>query len=299
MPDRGRPVTFGWFLTPDADEYPQLVAQAQAADRLGLDLIGIQDHPYQRRFLDTWTLLALLAAQTERIRLFPDVANLPLRLPAVLAKAAASLDVATGGRFELGLGAGGFWDAIEGMGGPRRTPGEAVEATEEAIAIIRLMWSRERSIRFDGRHYRVHGIHPGPPPAHDIGVWVGASGPRMLDLIGRLADGWVPSFPYVGVDRLPAAQARIDESAATAGRDPAAIRRVYNVGGRIHDGPTEGLLDGPPDRWVEDLTRFTVDHGMDTYVLWPQGDPDEQLHRFAEEVAPAVRAEVGRQRGAM
>jgi len=70
----------------------------------------------------TWTLLSMVAATTSRVGLFPDVANLPLRPPAVLAKAAASLDVLSGGRFELGLGAGGFWDAIEAFGGPRRSP---------------------------------------------------------------------------------------------------------------------------------------------------------------------------------
>ncbi len=281
-------MAFGWFLTPNADEYPQLVAQAQLADRLGLDLIGIQDHPYQRRFLDTWTLLALLVAQTDRIAFFPDVANLPLRPPAVLAKAAASLDLASGGRLELGLGAGGFWDGIAGMGGPRRTPGEAVGALEEAIQVLRLLWSDQRTVRFEGDHYRVAGIHPGPRPAHPIGIWVGGYGPRMLGLIGRAADGWVPSAPYTPPDQLAAAQARIDDAAQAAGRDPAAVRRVYNVNGEITDGPSRGFLDGPPARWVDDLTALTLDQGMDTYVLWPTGDPDRQLRRFAEEVAPAV-----------
>ena len=87
-------------------------AARRAADEGGIDLVGIQDHPYQWRYVDTWTLIAWLAARTERIRFFPDVANLPLRPPAVLAKAAASLDVLSGGRVELGLGAGAFWEAI-------------------------------------------------------------------------------------------------------------------------------------------------------------------------------------------
>src|ERR671915_1983595 len=128
MTDYGRITEFGFFLVPSAADYPALVEQARLADRLGLDLIGIQDHPYQRRFLDTFTLLAVLAARTSRIGLFSDVACLPLRPPGVLAKTAASLDRASGGRFDLGLGAGAFWDAIEGIGGPRRSPGEALGA---------------------------------------------------------------------------------------------------------------------------------------------------------------------------
>ena len=140
MPDAGLPVRYGWFLVPDAADPRSLVRDARLAERAGLDLIGIQDHPYQRRYFDTFTLLAALATATERVGLFPDVACLPLRHPAMLAKAAASIDLLSDGRFELGLGAGAFWDAIVAMGGPRRTPGEAVDALEEAIAVLRLLW---------------------------------------------------------------------------------------------------------------------------------------------------------------
>src|SRR5579864_8868055 len=137
----GHPVRFGVFLIPQAADAQRLLELAALADELGFDLVGIQDHPYQRLFLDTWTLLTAIAVRTRRISVFPDVANLPLRPPAVLAKAAASLDLLTGGRVELGLGAGGAWDAIKAIGGPVRTPGESVSALEEAIQVIRLMWS--------------------------------------------------------------------------------------------------------------------------------------------------------------
>ena len=152
MPDAGLPVRFGWFLVPDAADPQGLVAEGRLAERAGFDLIGIQDHPYQRRYLDTFTLLATLATATERIGLFPDVASLPLRHPAMLAKAAASVDLLSGGRFELGLGAGAFWDAVAAMGGPRRRPGEAVEALEEAIGLLRDLWSDKPSVRFEGAH---------------------------------------------------------------------------------------------------------------------------------------------------
>src|ERR671915_1088867 len=147
----------GVFVVPDASDPQLTVDQIVAADRAGLDLAGLQDHPYQRRFFDTWTLLSYVAARTERITLLPDVINVPLRQPAVLAKAAASLDVLSGGRVELGLGAGAFWEAIEGMGGPRRTPKQSVDALEEAIAILRAFWSGERTVSFEGEHYRIKG----------------------------------------------------------------------------------------------------------------------------------------------
>jgi alkanesulfonate monooxygenase SsuD/methylene tetrahydromethanopterin reductase-like flavin-dependent oxidoreductase (luciferase family) len=283
---------FGIFPSPDAAQLEDVVTTVRLADDLGLDLVGIQDHPYQRRFVDTFALIAALAVQTQRIRFFPDVANLPLRGAALLAKQAATIDLLSDGRFELGLGAGGFWDAIRGIGGPDRSPGEAVDALEEAIAVIRALWSTERGLRVAGEHYALNGVHGGPAPAHAIGIWLGAVGPRMLGLTGRLADGWVPSLPYVGPDRLPDAHARIDEAAVEAGRDPADVRRIYNIGGTITDGARgDGPLDGPVDHWVDTLARFAAELRMDAFVLSLDSLADHgQLHRFAEEVVPGVRA---------
>lgn len=286
---------FGIFPSPDADRLEDIAAVTRLAEDLGLDLIGIQDHPYQRRFLDTFALIAWLAAQTRTIRFFPDVANLPLRGPAIIAKQAASIDLLSGGRFELGLGAGGFWDAIRGMGGPDRTAGEAVDALEEAIAVIRALWSTERGLQAGGTHYRLDGVHGGPTPTHDIGIWLGAIGPRMLALTGRLADGWVPSLPYVPPERLPEMHERIDAAAAQAGRAPDAIRRVYNVAGTITDGRRgEGPLDGPVELWVDTLARFATELRMDAFIHWIDMDDPAQVHRFAEEVVPGVRAALAR-----
>jgi alkanesulfonate monooxygenase SsuD/methylene tetrahydromethanopterin reductase-like flavin-dependent oxidoreductase (luciferase family) len=189
MTDHGRALEFGANADPLVDQPQQAAAIARLADTTGLDLVAVQDHPYNRRFLDTWTLLATLAPQTSRVRLVPDVADLPLRPPAMLAKAAATLDVLSGGRVELGLGAGAFWEAIRAFGGPVRSPGEAVQALEEAVQVIRLLWSEQRGVRFTGRHYQLEGAQPGPRPAHAMGIWLGVLGPRMLALTGRLADG--------------------------------------------------------------------------------------------------------------
>lgn len=300
MPDYGRPLEFGYFLEPSAERAAEVIALAQRLEALGYDLIGIQDHPYQRRFLDTFSLLGSILGRTERIRVFPDVANLPLRLPAMLAKASASLDVLSGGRFELGLGAGTFWDAIEAMGGPRRTPRESVEALAEAIDVIRLVWSGERGLRYDGNYYRLQGMHSGPLPAHAIGIWLGVLRPKGLALAGRAADGWVPSLGYVPPAAAAEGHARIDEAARAADRDPSAIRRVYNLNGEITDaGPVSAKDDstivGPPEHWAETLAHFAVELGFDTF-LFGGGDPAAS-EAFIDEIAPSVRELVAQRRG--
>ena len=283
------PSEYGLSITPAWADQDEVLRLAEVADGTGLDLVGIQDHPYQWRFHDTWTLIAFLAARTSRVRLFPDVANLRLRPPALLAKAAASLDVLSGGRVELGLGAGGFGQAALAMGGADRTPAEAVAAAEEAIDVIRLMWSGERGVRYDGAHYRLGGVHTGPRPAHDMGIWVGAGRERMLDLIGRKADGWVPSSGWIGPQSLGASLERIAHAAEEAGRPPDAVRCVYNVMGDIRPGPGEGF-SGPVGHWVEEIARLG-EAGVDAVVFWPGGDdPVAQARSFAEEVVPAVRA---------
>jgi alkanesulfonate monooxygenase SsuD/methylene tetrahydromethanopterin reductase-like flavin-dependent oxidoreductase (luciferase family) len=284
---------FGVFVTPLADEHRAVVAQVLAGERGGLDLIGIQDHPYQRRFLDTFTLIADLLARTDRITIFPDVANLPLRGPVMIAKAAASLDVMSGGRFELGIGAGTFWDAVAGMGGPRRRAGESIDALEEAVGIVRGALDGERVVRGSGSHYPVPGYPPGPPPAHRIELWVGAYRRRGLDLIARLADGWVPSMGYLPPDAFRVAAERLDEAVARAGRDPRAVRRIYNLGGVITDGAVgEGPLDGPVDQWIETLTAWSLELGVDAFLLAPADMSTRDIERFAAEIAPAVRQAV-------
>lgn len=266
-----REVQFGIFLIPQAGDAERLLELAVLADELGFDLIGVQDHPYQRLFMDTWTLLTAIAIKTKRITVFPDVANVPLRPPAILAKSAATLDLLTGGRVELGLGAGGATEWIEAIGGPARTRGESVSALEEAIQVVRLMWSGEPRARFEGKFYRLAAVNTGPKPAHPIGIWLGAYRPRMLSLVGRLADGWIPSLGYVQPPDLTEGNRRIDDAAQAAGRDPRKIRRILNTG------------DQPADLLVE----LAVERDIDTFIV--SGEDPEAMRRFASEVAPAVR----------
>jgi alkanesulfonate monooxygenase SsuD/methylene tetrahydromethanopterin reductase-like flavin-dependent oxidoreductase (luciferase family) len=259
--DYDHPVRFGIFPSPRADFAQECLHMAKVADEAGFDLVGIQDHPYQRRFLDTWALMAFVLSKTDRVTVFPDVANLPLRPPRMLAKHAASLDVLSGGRFELGLGAGAFWEGIEAMGGRRLSPKQSVDALEQAIVELREFWKGEG--KFDG-----------PQPAHEIGIWVGAYKPRMLRITGALADGWIPSQSYLPPDQVPEAMKRVDDAAAAEGRDPKEIRRVYNL---ISDDPVT----------PEQVADFVTELGFDSFIFSP-ADANE-VERLAHDVLPAVR----------
>jgi alkanesulfonate monooxygenase SsuD/methylene tetrahydromethanopterin reductase-like flavin-dependent oxidoreductase (luciferase family)/FAD/FMN-containing dehydrogenase len=290
----GHPLQFGTFITPLNHSPETTVALAKRSEELGYDLVTFQDHPYQPAFLDTWTLMSWVAAQTERVHIAGNVLNVPLRSPAVLARSAASLDLLSSGRLDLALGAGAFWDAIAAMGGRRLTPGEAVDALGEAIAIIRGVWDVGASapLNFDGDFYRLKGAQRGPLPAHDIPIWVGALKPRMLRLIGRMADGWLPSLTYMEPGGFQAANAIIDEAALEAGRDPREIRRIVNISGHFSSS-RGGFLDGPSAQWVDELLPLVVEDGVGAFIL--MSDDPKTIEQFAREVAPALREAVNRE----
>nr|AGU10300.1 Luciferase-like monooxygenase [uncultured organism] len=293
--DYGHELQFGTFLTPSAAPAQAAVARAQLSETLGFDLVTFQDHPYQPAFLDAWTLMTWVAARTERIHISANVLNVPLRPPAVLARAATSLDLLSAGRFDFALGAGGFWDAIEAMGGTRLTPGQAVDALGEAIDIIRGIWAADdRSpLRVPGTYHRVDGTKRGPSPAHEMPIWIGALKPRMLRLIGRKGDGWLPSFAYLEPGGLAAGSAIIDAAATDAGRDPREIRRMLNISGRF--APRRGgFLTGPSSQWVDELLPLILEDGVSTLIL-ASDDPDT-MRRFAEEVMPELRESAARER---
>jgi alkanesulfonate monooxygenase SsuD/methylene tetrahydromethanopterin reductase-like flavin-dependent oxidoreductase (luciferase family) len=267
---------FGTFLTPSSKDPQRPVVLARLSERVGLDVVTFQDHPYQPAFLDTSTLLAYVAARTERVQIAANVTNLPLRPPTVLARAAASLDLLSGGRFVLSLGAGAFWEAIEAMGGRRLTPGASVAALTEALHVIREVWDTEQpgGIRVDGEHYRVIGAKRGPAPAHPVPIWIGAYGPRMLRLIGRHADGWVVTLGRLpGAESLADLNAVIDESAVAAGRTPGAIRRLVNI--------------APEDATADRLALLAVRYGVSGFIL--ASDDEATITGFGTRIAPATR----------
>lgn len=281
MPDYGHPLRFGSFITPVNSPTHRPVDLAVRSEEIGLDLVTFQDHPYQPSFHDTWTLLSWVAAKTERIELAGNVLNLPLRQPAVLARSAASLDLLSGGRISLGLGAGGFWDAIEAMGGRRLTPGQGVDALSEAIDIIRDIWdaSQRGGVRQDGEFYQVTGAKRGPALAHAIPIWIGAYKPRMLRLTGRQGDGWLPSLPYLKAGDLTRGNETIDAAATKAERDPREIVRLLNITGQ---------------ETTDELVQLALDEGISTFIM--MGDDPNNLERFGRQTAPEVRDRVREER---
>ncbi|WP_328392859.1 LLM class flavin-dependent oxidoreductase [Streptomyces sp. NBC_00390] len=290
-------LNFGFSLMPTTDIAHHLELVATAEDG-GLDLVGIQDHPYMPALTDTFTLIGHLIAHTEHLTYFPDVASLPLRPPAMLAKTSAALDLVSGGRFELALGAGGYWESIEEMGVARRTPRQGIEAVEEAVHILRALWSPGRPVRFEGRYYRLDGVQAGPAPAHPIGIWLGAQGPRALAQTGRIADGWAAPIPsYLQYEKWAEANARIDTAAREAGRKPDDIMRMAQIVGTITDRPADAEartgaapVRGTPDQWARLIARLATEQPFRTFVFWPERSTTEQIHRFAHDVVPVARA---------
>jgi alkanesulfonate monooxygenase SsuD/methylene tetrahydromethanopterin reductase-like flavin-dependent oxidoreductase (luciferase family)/FAD/FMN-containing dehydrogenase len=292
MTDYGHSLRFGTFITPSAQKVDAVVALAQETEAYGLDLVTFQDHPYQSNFVDTWTLLSYVAAKTSRVSLSGNVLNLPLRQPAVLARAVASLDLLSKGRVELGLGAGAFWDGIEAMGEDKLSPGQSVDALDEGIGIIRGIWDAGAAggVRVDGTYHKARGARRGPLPHHQIGIWLGAYKPRMLKLIGRKADGWLPSQGYIKSPDLVESNAIIDEAAIEAGRDPRDIRRLLNIGGRLTTTDDVNAM-------IEQLTALALEQGFSTFIL--PADASGPIELFGTRVAPAVREKVAAARAAL
>lgn len=281
MPDYGHPLQFGSFITPVNQPAARAVGLSQLSEELSLDLVTFQDHPYQAALHDTWTLLSWVAAKTTRIQVAGNVLNLPLREPAVLARSVASLDLLSGGRVSLGLGAGWAWDAIEAMGGRRLSIGDGVTALGEAMDVIRGIWdiADRTPLRVAGTRYTLEGAQRGPAPAHQVPIWVGAYKPRMQRLTGRKADGWVVGLPALQPGDLTRGNSVIDHAAVAAGREPGDITRLLNV---------------TANETAAELARLAVQDGVSVFILL--SDDPAALRHFADRTAPEIRERVGETR---
>lgn len=299
----GPEVVFGFGAHSGIGDGPELLSMVQRADRDGLDLFSLSDHPYLGDRLDAYATIGFVLGRTQRISGFANVTNLPLRPAPVLARTVTSLSALSGGRVVVGMGAGGRPDRIGDLGGPRLSPAAAVAAFEEAITLVKMLSGGGKPVSFQGRCYQVDQIEPAPVAAPP--VWTGSVGPRSLAATGRVADGWIPGHAADWLSpRYRASRPVIDEAAVAAGRDPGQIRTIFNFPGRITDRPLAATRDGDgrwiggsPGQWTEELAVAVLEHGAAGFMLFSPdgGTPDARsAGLWAAEIVPAVRETISR-----
>lgn len=251
------------------------------------DSLWIADHFYgfdarTDPFLEAWTTLTWLGAKFPDVTLCHHVLGHGYRPPALTAKMAATLQVLTGGRFVLGIGAGWRGDEYEAYGYNFPKPSVRFAQLEELIHICRLMWSEDHPT-FDGEYFSIRDASAPPRPDPMPRICIGASGPKVgLPLVGRLADQW-NSF-YRGDDDWRMRLGIVREHAALAGRDPMAIEVGTTVERPLPttDEESQELLEFLSHLREMGITHFTMDFG---HPLTP-----EHVHRFAEQVINVMRA---------
>lgn len=311
--------------------WPRLAAAAQRAERLGFDSVWISDHFFLSlgRYgaadepfgaAEPLTTLAGLAAITERVRLGTLVLCTTFRHPALVAKAASVIDQVSGGRLDLGLGAGWYEQEHRAFGYDFPPVGERFGILEETLEVLGLLFA-DGPASFEGEHFTLREAWNNPRPVRSprppllVG---GKGGPRMLRLVARHADGWNTVWAWTPEDYAERARA-LDAACEREGRDPATVRRslgLYTLVGEddadvadrhrrlleaVPGGPVEGDLDawrethlaGTPDEVLDRLAAFAK-HGVEEIILSPGAVPfanhdDEMLDLIAERVLPRLR----------
>ncbi|MFL6128900.1 MAG: LLM class flavin-dependent oxidoreductase [Mycobacteriales bacterium] len=288
------------------------------AEALGYDWVSVFDH-YRPPLggpdgpcLEGPTLLAALAARTGRVRCGMLVLGVHHRHPAAVASIAATLDQVSGGRLELGLGAGGPDLAHEQWGLPWPAPADRVALLDETCRILRSLWQRDRTTHH-GRWFRLEGATLQPKPVQSrLPLVIGGAGPRLLRVAAEHADVW-NTLPGT-VHRYRATAGLLSDRCADVGRDPAAIRRSITfravlgetpaevsarrdeVFGRLPAGSpdlAEYLSVGTPEQCVADLLPY-AELGVRDFLLGARPPVDwRTVELMATAVAPALRAAVG------
>jgi len=289
------PVRFGLFLSQAGRSWDETLERFRRAEALGFDHAWLVDHltptegPLDRPMHEAWTLLAAIAAKTERIRLGVLVTSNTFRHPSLLAKQAVTVDHVSGGRLILGLGAGWHADEHRRYGIDLPAPAERVDRLEETIAILTALMGAERTT-YEGLHYRLDDapLEPKPVQRPRIPLLVAAHRPRMLRLAAQYADQW-DTFPELagtatdGVSTSVAERvAAFDEACRAAGRDPATIRRsIWAEGDEVQT-----------EAGFESFVRAHRTLGFTDFSLVPSDDtPPDVLHGIARDRIPALRAE--------
>lgn len=285
------------------------------ADRAGFDWFDVSDHFYespmtekQGPYLECLACLAALACDTERLRIGTVVLAMDYRHPAVLANALAAIDQLSGGRLEVGLGAGWNEQEYAAYGISFEPIGRRLDALEEGLQVIRLLFT-ERRANFDGRFFHLRDALCEPKPLQPrVPIWIGGNGERRtLRLIAQYADGW--NSPYVTAEQWSRLSGVLDRHCEDVGRDPSQIQRDVNLSFHLaaseahraraeaHFGEvfgaagdafrTRGAVTGTPPEAIDALAPY-AEAGVDriNIALRPPLDWDA-LQAWAEEVIPA------------
>ena len=292
---------------------PDLRALWRRLDDAGVDWISVWDHFYEAPpaggtvdHFEAVATLGALAADTRRARLGCLVFCVAYRNPGLLAKAAMTIDHISGGRFELGLGAGWHqWEA-QAYGYDFPPPGVRLDMLEEAVPVLRSLLTEERTTH-SGRHYRADNASCLPPPLQArLPIWVGGTGERRtLRIAAMHADGW--NAAYVSAGRYRHLNGVLDDHCRSAGRDPATIRRSVNLifalsaeGTAAEEviatqgwGPMaamvrEGALAGPPESAPEQVRRYLESGAQGVNIALRAPWDDAVLDRYLEQL-PALR----------
>src|SRR5580692_12610138 len=293
-----RNVLFGLGLETGVRQVSEMLGHSRLADDAGLDIVSLSDHPYFAERIDAYAALGFVLGATSDITVAPIMTNLPSRPAPMLARTVTGLSAVSGGRFVLGLGAGGLEEEIAALGVPHLSPAARVRALEEAIMVVRALSGGGDPVTLEGEFYQVTGLTPTAEPAPPI--WVGALGPKALAVTGRHADGWIPGhLADWRSARVAESRPIVDQAAASAGRDPAEVKTIYNVSGRLARDPLPATRDdegrwigGGVTQWVEELAFAAIERGAAAFIyLVPPGDiiSDTTLNLWAHEVVPAVR----------
>jgi F420-dependent oxidoreductase-like protein len=305
-----------------AEKWATLRSRAEELEALGYDSLWVYDHfhTYPRTLIEAtfecWTLMAALSQITRRVRLGQLVTCQSYRNPALLAKMAACVDVMSGGRTEVGLGAGWFEAEHEAYGYHFPRIRERLDRMAEAAQILKLMWTEERA-SFAGRYYSIEGAINQPKPLQRPGprLWIGGSGEKvLLRSVAAHADGWNYNRAPEDFDHKRDVLAR---HCSDVGRDPREIVISVERMGVCLDDARE-LVDWfrrtfpaevPIERYVERYARnqcvgtaedcfrdlaYFAERGVRYFILYfPDGARGEMARRFAECVIPRLRETFG------